>query len=141
MNEKGIRVAVGVVDLFEAVSAIVGAVGLVVGFMNIPVSVLSGTPFTDFTIPALLLGVVVGGSALVAAGITAFGLRPFDAFSSAVAGCITVGWLTIEIAMIGLGSWAQVVWWLVGALMIGLAALLWMAESHRADVGRSHQPA
>jgi uncharacterized membrane protein len=136
MSEKGVRIAVVGVDLFEAVSAFVGAVGLVVGFMNIPVSILTGTPFTDFTVPALLLGFVVGGSALVAAVITAFGPRHFGALASAAAGGITVGWLTIEIAMI----WAQVVWWLVGLLMIGLAALLWRAESHAAGVSASPQP-
>src|SRR5215471_11524320 len=108
MGEKGIRGAVIVVDLVEAVSAIVGAVGLVVGFMNVPLNVLDGTPFTDFTVPALLLGFVVGGSALAAAAIAALGRRPADALAPAAAGCVTVGWLVVEIAMIGLGSWAQV---------------------------------
>jgi hypothetical protein len=141
MNEKRIRIAVVAADLFEAVSAIVGAVGLIVGFMDIPVSVLIGTPFADFTVPALLLGFVVGGSALVAAITTALALRPFDALSSAAAGCITVGWLTIEIGMIGLGSWAQVFWWLVGVVMMVVAVLLWLAETHQAPVRRrSHQP-
>jgi hypothetical protein len=140
MGERGLRTSVVGVDLFEAVSAIVGAVGLVVGFMNIPLSVLSGTPFTDFTVPALLLGVVVGGSALAAAVLTAFGPRRIGALASAAAGCITVGYLTIETAMIGLGSWAQVVWWFVGLLMIGLEALLWQGESHAAGVSGSRQP-
>jgi len=140
MGEKGMRIAVVGVCLFEAVSAAVGAVGLVVGFMNIPVSVLDGTPFTDFTVPALLLGFVVGGSALVAAAIAAFGPHPFDALAPAAAGCITVGWLIVEIAMIGLGSWAQVVYLLVGLLMIGVAGLLWRAGSKAAGLSGGHQP-
>jgi hypothetical protein len=138
MNENRIRIAVIAADLFEAASAIVGAVGLVVGFMNIPVSVLATTPFTDFTVPALLLGVVVGGSALAAGIITALQLRPYDALVSGAAGCITVGWMAIEVGLIGLGIWAQVVWWLVGAVMILLAVLLWQAETHTAPVKRSH---
>ena len=142
MNEKNIRIGVVIADLFEAASAFLGAVGLVVGFMAIPVSVLAGTMFTDFTVPALLLGFVVGGSALAAGIITAFqfGPRHFDAFASAVAGAITVGWLTIEIMLIGLGSWAQVFWLVVGVVMIGLAALLWQAESDGAALKISHQP-
>jgi hypothetical protein len=140
MSQKGLRAAVIGVDLFEAASAIVGAVGLVVGFMNIPVSGLIGTPFTDFTIPALLLGVVVGGSALVAAAIAAFGPRRFDALASALAGCMTVGYLTVEIALIGLVAWPQVVWFLVGLVMIGLAGLLWHAESYARGMRPSHQP-
>jgi hypothetical protein len=136
MGIKGIRRAVVIADLFEAASAMVGGAGLVVGFINIPVSVLQGTPFAEFTVPALLLGVVVGGSALLAAAIAAFGPLPLGALASAAAGCITVGWITIEIAMIGLVSWAQIAYFVVGLLMVGLAGALWWAgtkgrQSHR----------
>jgi hypothetical protein len=141
MSEKSIRTGVIVVDLVEAVSAFVGATGLVVGFMNIPLSVLSGTLFTDFTVPALLLGFVVGGSALAAAAIAALGLRRIDALASAAAGCITVGWLVIEVAMIGLGSPAQIAYLLVGLVMISLAGLLWRAETREASAAGGHQPA
>lgn len=140
MNEKRIRIAALAADLFEAASAFLGAVGLVVGFLGIPVSILNGTPFADFTVPALLLGLVVGGSALAGAIITALGLRPFDALASAAAGSITVGWMMIEVAMIGLGSWAQIAWWLLGVLMILLAVLLWLTETHEALGRRVHQP-
>jgi hypothetical protein len=127
MSKKVTRIALVTVDIIEAVSAFVGAVGLVVGFMNIPTTVLSGTPFADFTVPALLLGFVVGGSALVASLTAAFAPRWF-APASAAAGSNTVGWLIVEIGMIGLGSWAQIAYLAVGLLMIGLAALLWRAE-------------
>jgi hypothetical protein len=141
MSTRGIRTAVVVTDLFEGVSAVAGAIGLVVGFMNIPSSVLDGTPFTDFTVPALLLGVVVGGSALVAAAITAIGPRRYGAPVSAAAGCVTVGWLAVEIAMIGLGSWLQVFYLSVGLLMIGLAGLLWRTDTQTAQVMERRQPA
>jgi len=130
MSERSIRITLIVVDLFAAVSAIVGAIGLLAGFMNIPVSVLNGTPFADFTVPALLLGSVVGGSALVAATIALFGPRQFEALASAGAGCIMVGWMTVEVAMIGLAIWVQAAYFAVGLLMIGLAGLLLAAESH-----------
>jgi hypothetical protein len=140
MSEKRLRIGVVTADLFEAASAFLGALGLLMGFMGIPLSVLNGTPFTDFTVPALLLGIVVGGSALAAGVITLLQLRPLDALASAAAGCITLGWMTIEVGMIGLGSWAQVVWWLVGAVMTALAVLLWLAETHATAQRRSHQP-
>ena len=139
MSDRGIRISLVIVNFIEAGSAFLGAVGLVVGFMNIPVSVLVGTPFTDFTIPALLLGGVVGGSALVAGVITTFASRWLGAVASAIAGCITVGWLIVEIAMIGLGSWAQIAYLLVGLLMIALAGLLWRAAPAPIPAIRSHQ--
>jgi hypothetical protein len=149
MGARNIRIAVVVVNLFAALSAFAGALGLVMGFMNIPLSVLSGTAFADFTVPALLLGFVVGGSALAAALIAIFGPRRialfeplrFDALASAVAGCIMVGWITIEIAMIGLGSWLQPAYFVVGLLMIGLADLLQWAESRETGVRAIHHPA
>lgn len=136
MRESVIRLALVVVDLFAAVSAIVGAIGLVVGFMDIPLSVLSGTPFADFTVPALLLGIVVGGSALVAAVIALFGPRRLESLASAAAGCIMVGWMAVEIAMIGLGIWVQAAYFVVGLLMIGLAGLLEWAKTRQTDVSR-----
>jgi hypothetical protein len=150
MGERGVRIAAVVVDLFAAVSAFAGAVGLVVGYMDIPLSVLRTTPFADFTVPALLLGLVVGGSALAAAAIALFGprrltlLEPwrFDALATTAAGCIMVGWMTVEIAMIGLGVWVQALYFAVGMLMIGLAGLLQWTESHQtAASGRLHAAA
>lgn len=124
MGRTGVRSAVVIVDLFAALSAIVGAVGLVVGFMEIPLGVLTGTPFADFTVPALLLGFVVGGSALAAATIAVFGPERIEALATAAAGCVRVGWMTVEIAMIGLDVWVQGAYLVVGLLMIGLAGLL-----------------
>jgi hypothetical protein len=151
MGERNLRIALIVVDLFAAVSAIVGAVGLFVGYMNIPPSGLRGTPFVDFTIPALLLGVVVGGSALLAATIAlllprglvsprlveSLGFEPLGIgpLTSAIAGCIMVGWMAVEIAMLGLVMWAQAAYFVVGLLMIGLAILLRRAESQQTGVG------
>jgi hypothetical protein len=149
MGERNIRIAVVVVNLFAALSAFAGALGLIVGYMDIPVSELRTTPFADFTVPALLLGFVVGGSALAAALVALFGphrvalfepLR-FDALASAIAGCIMVGWMTIEVAMIGLDTWIQALYLVVGVLMTGLAGLLQWAESHETSASAIHHPA
>jgi hypothetical protein len=149
MGERTVRIAVVIVTLFAALSAFAGALGLVVGYMNIPVNELRGTPFADFTVPALLLGFVVGGSALAAALIAAFGPRRialfeplrFDALAAAFAGCIMVGWMVIEIAMIGLDIWVQALYLVVGLVMIGLAGLLQWVESRDTGVSAIHHPA
>lgn len=141
MRERSVRIAVVVVDLFAAVSAFVGAIGLVVGFMNIPLSVLRTTPFVDFTIPALLLGVVVGGSALWAAAIALVGPRrlayfepwSFEALASAAAGGVMVVWMTVEIIMIGLAAWVQAAYFVVGLVMIALAGLLQWVGTHQTE--------
>lgn len=134
MNERGARIALVVVDLFAAVSAIVGAIGLVAGYMNIPLGVLAGTPFADFTVPALLLGLVVGGSALAAAAVALLGPRRIETLASVAAGCVMVGWMSIEVAMIGLDVWVQAAYFVVGLVMIGLAGLLEWTKPATASV-------
>lgn len=128
MRKRNVRVAMITVDAFVALSCFVGAIGLVVGFMNIPLSVLQGTPFVDFTVPALILGVVVGGSALAAAAIGLYGPRRFEAWATAGAGAILVGWMTVELIMIGLGTPIQVVYLTLGLVMVGLAMLLAVSQ-------------
>lgn len=135
MAERNVRFALVAVDLFAALSAIVGAVGLVMGFMAIPLSVLAGTPFADFTVPALLLGFVVGGSALGAGVIAVIGPRSTEAPASAVAGCVMAGWMVIEVALIGLGSWLQPAYFAVGLVMIGLAGALQRVKAGHAAAG------
>jgi hypothetical protein len=135
MRERVVRTTLVVVNLFAAASAIVGAVGLVVGFMNIPLSELEGTPFADFTVPALLLGIVVGGSALAAAAISLFGPRRLETLAAAGAGLVMVGWMTVEVAMIGLDVWVQGLYFVLGLVMVGLAALLEWTERAAAPHG------
>jgi hypothetical protein len=154
MSERNVRITMIVVDLFLVVSAFAGALGLLVGFMNIPLSVLDRTVFTDFTVPALLLGVVVGGSALAAAVIALaqprspalLGPWRVDALATAVAGCVAVGWMVIEVALIGLDSWLQPTYLIVGLAMIGLAGLLQWTETRSTErktavIDRRHAPA
>jgi hypothetical protein len=40
-----------------------------------------------------------------------------------------VGWITIEVAMIGLGSWLQPAYFVVGLVIIGLAGVLQRAKT------------
>lgn len=124
MWQRAVRIGAVIVDLFAAVSAIGGALGLVIGFLNYPLSALHGSPFSDFTYPALLLGVVVGGSALIAAATSVFGPHRIETLATAAAGCIMVGWIVIEVAMLGLNSWLQPAYLAVGLVMVGLAGLL-----------------
>jgi hypothetical protein len=140
MSERGIRSVVIAVDLFEAVSAVVGAVGLVVGFMAVPAQ----RPERDALHGLHRARAAPGrrGRRQRPSGCGRHRVRAPAARGAGFSGGggITVGYLTIEIALIVLGSWAQMVWLLVGVLMIGLAALLWQAETYAAGVGGSHQP-
>jgi hypothetical protein len=122
----GVRITLTALAAFLALTAIDGAIFLV---PTIPVDWLKQGPFTDFTIPALALGILCGGSALVAAGATL--VRPrIGALAAIVAGAMIVGFELVEIAVVGFTAaespsqpvaWLQVFYLLLGTVVALLA--------------------
>lgn len=149
------RVALVVLEMFLALTAIYGAIYVV---PVQPRELLVGSAFADYTIPALGLGVLVGGSALLA--VASLVLRPqLGALLSLVAGGFIIVFELVETAVLGLdvwlhmlglgpaptlekfGSlegipmplgvplplWLQPFYMVVGLLIVGLALRLWTA--------------
>jgi len=107
---------------FNALSAIVGSIGLVTGALVLPAFLLWHTPFTSFIIPGLILGIVVGGSSLFA--IFAVLVRTKLSLQiSAGAGFIMIGWIIVETILIQGFSWLQGLYLLTG-LAVSLLAIL-----------------
>lgn len=97
MLHKGLRIALRISLGFVALTAISGGAALLLGAeaQRFPLDWLHGTPFSDYTIPALLLAIVVGGSALLA--VIALWVRPrLGAASGIAAGLILMGYIAIE---------------------------------------------
>jgi hypothetical protein len=98
------------IALFLAVGAIPVGLGFVVrpdgSLIGMPRSVLASTPFTDFMVPGLFLAVAVGGSTLAAAVLVARGARRAS-FVSLAAGVVVVGWIVVQVWLIGLVSVLQ----------------------------------
>ena len=93
-------------------------------------------PFTDFTVPALALGVLCGGGALLAF-VTVLVRPRLGALVALAAGLLMVGFEVMEILVVGFtpllypsqpSSWLQVVYLLIGASMVVLGELLWILE-------------
>lgn len=120
-------------DLFAGAMGVAGAVGLLGGGIQFPLDWLRGTPFSDYTVPGLILGVTVGGSGLAAGLLTALAQREVvGAVATAVAGGVLVGWIVGEYALLGYVSWMQPAFFAFGLLQLGLAAALDLtARSHR----------
>jgi hypothetical protein len=124
MVERVERFAVGAVALFIGVSAVGGGWGLLGGGIRFPLEWLVGTPFADYTIPALILGGVVGGSALVAAALLVAG-HPRAPVAAVGAGLVQVGWIVGEVVLVGMEPGPmltlQVLYFGAGALLAALA--------------------
>lgn len=134
MNARWLQVGTSIVDTFGGGMAVAGAVGLVGGGIQFPLTWLRGTPFSDYTGPGLVLGVVVGGSALAAGVTTLLARREAGGLSSGIAGCIMLGWIVGEYALVGAVSWMQPVTLAYSLVMLGLAATLRMTMPRRPTV-------
>jgi hypothetical protein len=147
MKHKIIRIALIVIELFVGLWAVIGGVGLMTGaipFLLMPVEYLQGTPFSDYTIPGLLLLFVVGGSFLFAAATILTG-REVGVLASALAGLIVIGFEAVEVAIIDRYAIVlpnavpqQVIMSVLGLACFGLAAYLWMTEYRKLRVSTRH---
>jgi hypothetical protein len=142
MKHKLVCIAIGVLEALIALSAIGGGIVLLAGTYQdgvlieaggrgqFPLEWLHNTPFSDYTIPVLILAIGVGGSSLLAA-VTIFTGREIGLLASVSEGLILAGYIVVEVVMLKQGvSWIEGLYLGLGLLISGLATSLWMVE-HR----------
>ena len=137
MQHKSIRITLVVIEVFVGVWAVIGGVGLVTGtiaFLQMPIKYLQGTPFSDYTIPGLLLLLAVGGSYLFAAAMI-LTRREVGVLASALAGVILVGFEAVEVVIIDRDAATlptavpqQIMMTVLALVCCGLAAFLWLKD-------------
>jgi hypothetical protein len=124
------RIALIAVTGFSALNAIAGGIGLVVNGLGIPEEDLAGTPFDRFTVPGLVLAVVVGGSMLTAL-VAVLQRAPRAGHVAMVAGAVMLGWIVVQVLMISGGRPLQVAVALFSLATIGLGWALQKQETTR----------
>lgn len=138
MKHKGIRIALAAIEAFIGLGAVGGGIAILTGAFDqwLPVAWLQGTPFSDYLIPGLVLLIVVGGGMLLAATAMLFIQHEFALMLSAAMGLVMIGWEVIEVAIINRYEQAvipstivqQVLFSVLGLIILGLATYLWMHE-------------
>lgn len=117
------------VALFLALGAIPAGVAFVLrpdgSLVGMPLAVLAGTPFPDFRVPGLVLTLAVGFSSLAASILLALGSSR-AAVAALAAGAVTLGWIAVQLWLIGYLSPLQP---LVAVLGLALVWLAWRARS------------
>jgi hypothetical protein len=97
---RSTRLAHAAVELLVAVPAVPSGVALVRDGMGLDTGWIDHTLLPDYTIPGILLAVVIGGGMALAAAVTL--TRPRLAAPAALAmGVVLLGWLAVETLMIG----------------------------------------
>jgi hypothetical protein len=120
------RLTVGLL-VFLALGALGGGAALVAApdgsIMQMPLSMLEGSPFPDYFVPGLILGGLFGlGSLVVAAlGLRRARVAPFMAFAIGVGQMI---WILVELAIIKGISILHPLYFGIG-LAIAAAAVVW----------------
>lgn len=113
----------GVLAGLIALTAIGGGMAMLAGADQFPLEWLRDTPFTNYTLPALILAVVVGGS-MLAASVSAFTRRPMTAILSGLAGLFLIGFITIEVLILKQTppgpTWIEIIYFGLGVLVLGL---------------------
>jgi hypothetical protein len=107
--------------------AIAGGIALLAkpdgSVMHFDVALLAGTPFTDYTVPGLILGGLFGIGSLIVAGLglARYRIAPFLAFAI---GCAQMIWIVVELAIIEELSFLHPAFFGVG-LIIAATAVPW----------------
>jgi hypothetical protein len=107
-----------------AVAAVIGALVVVPG---LPLDWIRRGPMTDFTVPAIALGLFVGGSAVVALGLLITDSRSAGV-AAMVAGALIIAFEFVEIWVIGFAILVRgiddpLAWWQVACIAIGVIGM------------------
>jgi len=114
-----------VIGAFNTASAVVGGIGiLVTGGLGMPHRLLANGPFTSFTLPGLILLIVVAGTQLASTWLL-LAKNESALLWTAVAGCGLVIWIFVETGIIAGLSWLQFLYFVTGgAQIVTVIALL-----------------
>lgn len=129
MNEKiknkFVLYALGVLQIFIGITAVMGGFGLVSDpsgtKMDVPLALLKNSPFTDYFIPGLVL-LIVNGAGNVLAGIVTFLRNRYAGILAIFLGTFLTLYMATEVWFIGLQNFSQPLYFIlgVGELILGL---------------------
>lgn len=106
---------------------------MLVGADTFPLEWLRNTPFSDYTVPALVLAIMVGGSSLVAA-LSVLTSSEVGVLAALAAGSLMAGYQVVKVAILNdnvLISGIEALYLALDLTIVALAAYLWLAEDRR----------
>jgi hypothetical protein len=136
-----VRRSLIVVLFFNAVSAAGGSIAiLLTDGLGVPVSLLEGSPFSSFVLPALILAVIIGGTHALAA-VLLLRCCKSSLLWTAVAGFAMIIWILIETVILRGFSWLQGLYFTTGivelALVLALLGILSWVPPMRLEAARA----
>ena len=114
-----------VLEVFIGIGGVVSGAMLIAdarGGIGMGLGVLEGSPFKDFVIPGMILLVAVGAFPLVVAG-AAIARAPWAALGHVAVSAVLLGWIVVELLLLGYLGFLQPAVVVYGVVMLSLA--LW----------------
>jgi hypothetical protein len=133
------RFFLAVLQVFVGLSAIVGGAKLVSdpsgNAVGVPLEWLSGSPFSDYSVPGWVLIVAIGLGHAAASLLSAFGNRQFGR-AAIVQGGLLSGYIAVEVWVVGWQVALQPLYFILGLAQI---ALVFFAQRTR-EAGCGGEP-
>jgi hypothetical protein len=127
LMKKLVPVFEGILQGFVALGALPCGVLLMLdpsgATLNMPLSMLKGSPFADFFWPGLIL-FVINGIGQAAAAVLSFRRHRLAGLAGAVMGLGLMIWIFMQASLIGGGHWLQYLYFSLGTAEVALAVLL-----------------
>lgn len=128
-NQKsyGLYILMGLI-LFQGISGLVGGIALVIDptgeLLQMPLSMLEGSPFRDFRVPGIILLTILG----IFPTVVFYGLWKRSIWArmgALLVGTALIIWIGVEIWMVGYHSEPplQLVYGLIGLILLGMVTL------------------
>ena len=126
------------VTAFVALTSLGCGLGLALGILQFPLTFLHDLPFSDYRIPGLVMAVVVGGSALLAAALL-LARHKLGILMTALAGLILLCFEVVEVLTIDPNTGnllplvivLQTAYTLLSLTLLTGAAILWSEQRRR----------
>jgi hypothetical protein len=127
LPRKTLYTSLIILNIFLALTAILGGFCLLTGIAAPPIEELKGSIFTDYTIPGLVLMIIVGGSALLTA-ISLTRKNKYAILCSAFVGLIIMTFEFVEVLAIGSPTGAglvmQIIYFALGIAIVKCALIV-----------------
>ena len=128
---KTLYIILIVLTIFLALTALEGGVQLLEGTYAPPVEMLNGSIFKDYTVPGLALGLVVGGSAILAA-VLLIRKSEFSILFATAAGVVIMSFEFVQVLAIGspagIARNLQILFFSTGTAIIVVSMGIWFLD-------------
>jgi len=114
------RILLVVLETLMGLAAVVSGPALIAtDGLGMPAEWMANSPFRNYAVPGLVLLAV--GLVNLAGAFLVLSRNRWAVPASAVAGLLWVGWFVVQVVVVGLVSWQQPFYFVVGLVILGLS--------------------